>query len=123
MKNDNLNKIIENDAFLSKKKYYKCFDGIIGNKTSFLSKENCMGELWYPEIKQFISYTLISDNLKLKYNSYVAGQNAVFEAYRRLFAFGHKPIGIYVNCNVDFSKPNSKWNLFDLELWDFPGVF
>ena len=105
--NNNVNQIIENSEFISKKKFYRCFNSIIGNRTSFLSKENGIGELWYQKIKYFISYSINSDSLQLVYNPYVAGQNAVCEAYRKLYAFGHEPIGVYVNCYVDFSKNNA----------------
>ena len=111
---ENVTKIIENKAFQSKKMYYNFFNTKVGNKTSYLSKETGIGELWYPEIKQFISCVVCSDYLQIKYNTFVAGQNIIFEAARKLVAFGHKPIGVYVNCSFDFSKSNSFKRLNDL---------
>ncbi len=104
---ENLDSIFNDISFKSKKAFYKCFDGIVGNKTSFLSKDNGISELWYPQIKYFISQAIHSDNLQIKYNPYSAGQNIVCEAVRKIIAIGHKPLAIYVNCNYNLSEINS----------------
>lgn len=104
---ENIYNILNDDLFKSKKILYRSFDGIVGNKTSFLSKENGISELWYPKIKTYISLAIHSNTLQFGYNSYIAGQNTVCEAIRKIVAIGHKPLGIYVNCAINFDKPNA----------------
>ena len=98
---DNVEKIIFNEKFLNKNNH---FNSYVGNKTSFKSFENGLSELWYKDIKHYISTAINSDNLQFKVNPYAAGQNAVFENARKISAFGHKPLGINVNYNIDFES-------------------
>ena len=110
---ENIHNIIFSKNFTAKKSAYKNFDGIIGNKTDFQLKDNGIAELWYPDIKSFISFAVHSNALQFKFDRYISAQNAVCEAVRKIIAFGHDPIGVYINCSFDFSNNTDKSKILD----------
>lgn len=99
----NVENIILNEKFLKEKCY---FNSYVRNKTSFKSSENEFAELWYKDSKHYVSTVIDTNNAQFKFNPYIAGQNTVFENARKIIAFGHNPIGICVNYNIDSSSSN-----------------
>ena len=102
--NDNIDKILNNENFVSFYNKFKTFDSIIGNKTCLYMTENGVSELWYEDIKHYISTALHTMHLQFDFDPYLAGENLVNEAVRKIAAMGHTPIAISIICCLNFSK-------------------
>ena len=101
---NNIEKLLNNGIFVSSYDKFKIFDSIIGNKTSIFMTENGVSELWYDDIKHYISTALHTMHLQFDFNPYLAGENLVNEAVRKIVSMGHKPIAISIICCLNFSK-------------------
>lgn len=71
-------------------------------QTSFRLYET--SELCFPKAKHYISSTINSNPIQITQYPYSAGKNLVCDGARRLVALGHKPVGISVICNINFSQ-------------------
>ena len=100
----NIKKILNNEIFTSSYDKFKTFDSLIGNKTSIYKTENGISELWYEDIKHYISTALHTMHLQFDFDPYTAGENLVNEAVRKIAAMGHKPVAISIICCLNFSK-------------------
>ena len=103
--NDNIDVILNNGIFTSSYDKFKTFDSLIGNKTSLYKTENGISELWFNDIKHYISTALHTMHLQFDFDPYTAGENLINEAVRKIVAMGHKPIAISIICCLNFSKP------------------
>ena len=101
---EDLGTILVNENFKSSKNLFLEYDSTIGNKTCVSMQENGVSELWFEEIKHYISTSTHSLQLQANVNPYIAGQNLVCETLRKIVALGHKPFAISVLCSINFSK-------------------
>ena len=102
--NDNIEKILNNGIFKSSYDKFMTFDSLTGNKTCLYKTENGISELWYNDIKHYISTALHTMHLQFDFDPYVAGENLVNEAVRKIVAMGHKPVALSIICCLNFSK-------------------
>ena len=103
--NENIKNIFNNKIFVSSYEKFKNFDFLTGNKTSLFMTDNGISELWFEEIKHYVSTALHTMHLQFDFNPYAAGENLIAEAVRKIVAMGHKPIAISIICCLNFSKP------------------
>lgn len=79
--------------------------------TNFNNENNSMPYIFnetteqiLPKIKHYISSTIHSNSLQISLCPYQAGKNLVCDATRKIVALGHKPLGISIICNINFSQ-------------------
>ena len=101
---DRVDEILNNELFVSSTDKFNMFDSLIGNKTSLFMLENGVSELWFEDIKHYVSTALHTMHMQFDLDPYVAGENMLCEAVRKIVSLGHKPIAISIICSLNFSK-------------------
>ena len=101
---DNMDKILKHEIFVSSNNKFSSFDSLTGNKTSLFKTESGAAELWYPDIKHYISTALHTMHLQFDFDPYTAGENLIAEAVRKIVALGHDPLAVSIICSLNFSK-------------------